>query len=127
MHADPQTRNVILVVEDEAFLRMAAVDFLEQAGFAVLEAENADRALTFLEDRDDVGLIFTDIDMPYGSMNGLKLARTVRLRWPPIAIIVVSGHQIPDEGDMPGGSRFFSKPYDESQMVCVMREMLKAA
>jgi YesN/AraC family two-component response regulator len=60
-------------------------------------------------------------------MNGLRLARAVRDRWPPIAIVVVSGHQIPTAADLPDGSKFFPKPYDEADVVSTLREMLQAA
>lgn len=118
---------LILVVEDEAFLRMAAAAFVEDAGFDVIEAADADEAISLLESRDDIRLVLTDIDMPQGSMNGLKLANTVRNRWPPIRIIIVSGHQVPKEADIPLGSRFFAKPYDEGKLVATMHEMLAAA
>lgn len=127
MSSNRHARAVVLVVEDETFLRMAAVCFLEDAGFEVIEAEDADRALALLESRNDIRLVFTDIDMPNGSMNGLRLARAVRDRWPPIAIVVVSGHQIPTAADLPYGSKFFPKPYDEAEMVSTLREMLQAA
>jgi CheY-like chemotaxis protein len=66
-------RPVILVVEDEYFLRMNAVEMIEAAGYVVLEASNADEAIEILENRDDIRVVFTDIQMP-GSMDGLKLA-----------------------------------------------------
>jgi len=122
-----QAKAVVLVVEDEPILRIAAVSFLEDAGFDAIEAEDADRAIALLEGRDDIRLVFTDIDMPAGSMNGLRLARAVRDRWPPIAIIIVSGHRIPEVNELPHGSKFFAKPYDETQMVSTMRQMLQAA
>ena len=118
---------LILIVEDEPFLRMAAADFVGEAGFTVVEASNADEAVMLLETRGDIRLIFTDIDMPLGSMNGLKLAAAVRDRWPPIRIIIVSGHGFPEKTQMPFGARFFSKPYDETRIVDVMHEMLEAA
>jgi PleD family two-component response regulator len=59
----------ILVVEDEALLRMHAAGMLEENGYGVVEAENADAALKLLETRDDVRLLFTDIQMP-GSCTG---------------------------------------------------------
>lgn len=121
------TKAIILVVEDEPLLRMAALLCVEDAGFDVLEAADADEALRFLESRNDIHLIFTDIDMPYGSMNGLKLAKAVRDRWPPIEIIIVSGHQVPDATELPERSRFFPKPYNEAHMASIMREMLQAA
>jgi CheY-like chemotaxis protein len=81
----------ILVVEDETFIRLDAVEVLRAAGFDILEAANADEAIQMLERHSDIRLIFTDIDMP-GLMNGLKLAAAVRDRWPPVRIIATSGH-----------------------------------
>ena len=57
-----------------------------------------------------------------GSMDGLKLARAVRYRWPPIKIIVTSGRQLPIEHDIPEGGRFFPKPYSPFQIQSVLRE-----
>jgi two-component system, response regulator PdtaR len=78
-----QAKPTILVVEDEALLRMYAADLLEENGFGVVEAENADAALKLLETRDDVRLLFTDIQMA-GSGDGMDLARQVHARWPNI-------------------------------------------
>ena len=69
-----ESKPVILVVEDDALLRMVAADTLEEHGFGVVEAANADAALKMLETRDDVRLLFTDIQMP-GSCDGMDLAR----------------------------------------------------
>ena len=82
-------RPVVLIVEDELLLRMNAVDMVGAAGFEVVAAANADEAIEILETRRDVTVVFTDIQMP-GSMDGLKLARAVRGRWPPIKIV---GHR----------------------------------
>ena len=49
--ADAPTRQVVLIVEDEALVRMAAVGMVEEAGFEVLEATNADEAILLLEAR----------------------------------------------------------------------------
>ena len=68
---------IVLVVEDEALLRMAATDLVEDAGFEAIEASNADEAIRILEERTDIHIVFTDVDMP-GSMDGLKLAEAVR-------------------------------------------------
>jgi CheY-like chemotaxis protein len=122
-----QGNGLILVAEDEAILRMVAVSFFEDAGFATLEAANADEAIGLLESRGDISLVFTDIDMPPGSMNGLKLARAIYERWPPIKIILVSGHHVPDSELMPKGSRFFAKPYAHTAMIETVRQMLAAA
>ena len=112
----------MLVVEDEAMLRMAAVDLIEDAGFEAIEASNADEAIRILEARTDIHIVFTDVDMP-GSMDGLKLAEAVRGRWPPIEIIVTSGHRIVAVDDLPKGSVFFAKPYRDEQVVAALRRM----
>jgi CheY-like chemotaxis protein len=115
-------RPVVLIVEDEFLLRMNAVDMVGAAGFEVVAAANADEAIEILETRHDVTVIFTDIQMP-GSMDGLKLARAVRGRWPPIKIIATSGHADVRETDLPEGGRFVPKPYDSAQVAGVLREL----
>jgi CheY-like chemotaxis protein len=115
-------RPVVLIVEDEFLLRMDAVDMIAAAGFEVVEAANADRAIEILEARSDITVIFTDIQMP-GSMDGLKLARAVRGRWPPIKIVATSGHVHVREADLPEGGRFLSKPYSPVQVTGVLREL----
>src|ERR1700728_1587792 len=106
----------ILIVEDEPLVRLCAVETIETAGFEVIEAASADEAIQILESRNDIRVVFTDIHMP-GSMDGLKLAHAVRHRWPPIQIVVTSGHELPTKQDLPEGGRFFPKPYDPIQ-VC---------
>ncbi len=113
-------RPVVLVVEDEFLLRMDAVDMIAAAGFEVVEAANADDAIEILESRPDITVVFTDIQMP-GSMDGLKLARAVRGRWPPIKIIATSGHVHIGETDLPEGGRFLPKPYSSGQVTGVLR------
>src|ERR1700733_10289548 len=106
---------VVLVVEDDPLLRMMAVEVVEEAGYVAIEAGNADEAVTLLESRADISLLFTDINMP-GSMDGLKLAHAVRNRWPPIKILVVSGEQQLQPSDLPSNSSFVGKPYQSSSL-----------
>ena len=73
----------------------------------------------------DITVVFTDIQMP-GSMDGLKLARAVRGRWPPIKIVATSGHLDVGETDLPEGGRFLPKPYSPSQVTGVLREVISA-
>jgi CheY-like chemotaxis protein len=81
------TKSVVLIVEDEPLVRWSGLKMLEDADFEVIEAANADEAIRILESRNDIRVVFTDVQMP-GSMDGLKLAHAVRNRWPPIKIIV---------------------------------------
>ncbi|QDM24118.1 response regulator [Tardiphaga sp. vice154] len=112
----------ILVVEDEIVIRMDVVEMLDAAGFDILEAANADEAIQMLERNSDIRLVFTDIDMP-GSIDGLKLAATVRDRWPPIRIIATSGHFKVRAGDLPADARFIAKPYQAAQIISAVREL----
>ena len=118
-----KNKDVILVVEDEALIRMAAVDMLEEAGFAVVEAANADIAILILELRDDVRAVFTDINMP-GTLDGLRMAHAIKGRWPPIHLILTSGRIAASEQDLPADGRFIRKPYDAKNVVATLRELL---
>lgn len=97
----------ILVVDDEAMVRLAAADLVSEAGFEALGASTADEAIGILERRPDIRLVFTDVDMP-GTMDGVKLAHYIRNRWPPIHLIIASGKAIIEESLLPSGTRFFS-------------------
>ena len=101
----------VLIVEDEALIRMSAVDMVEQTGRHIVEAVDADDAIRVLANRGDIGFLFTDVQMP-GSMDGYGLARAVHERWPNIAIMVASGRKRPSAGDLPVGGRFVAKPYE---------------
>jgi CheY-like chemotaxis protein len=118
-------RPVVLIVEDDFLLRLDAVDMVGAAGFEVVDAANADQAIEILEARPDITVMFTDIQMP-GSMDGLKLARAVRGRWPPVKIVATSGQLFVGEKELPEGGRFLPKPYSPSQVTSLLREVISA-
>jgi DNA-binding LytR/AlgR family response regulator len=95
--------------------------FARQASFP-LRLGNADEAIKILEARDDIRIVFTDINMP-SSMDGLELAAAVRGRWPPIEFIVTSGHHSPTTDDLPKRARFISKPYTNCQIARALTEL----
>jgi CheY-like chemotaxis protein len=105
-----KSKDLILVVEDEALIRMDAAELIRDLGFEVIEAVDADHAVSLLETTPGITILFTDIQMP-GSMDGLLLAAVVRDRWPPIALLIASGRVSPDIDAIPAGARFISKPY----------------
>lgn len=115
-------KPIILVVEDDPLLRMAAVDMVEGAGFEAIEAANSAEAIEILENRLDIRVVFTDIDMPPG-IDGIRLAALIRDRWPPVQLIITSGHRTPPSGSLPSDSTFYSKPYPEIEVVATMRRM----
>jgi CheY-like chemotaxis protein len=112
----PDSPVYVLVVEDDFLNRLHAVNLVEDAGYIAVEASNADEAITILEARKDIGIVFTDIDMP-GSMDGLKLAHAIRERWPPIELILTSGHFDLSDDEIPERGRFFPKPYRDQEII----------
>jgi DNA-binding NtrC family response regulator len=125
MTSGPDNRPVaVLVVEDDVLVRMIASDILTEAGFRAFEAHDAEEAMTLLEARADVQVLFTDWNMP-GDIDGLGLAHLVSKRWPAVGIIVTSGKMRPARGDLPAGARFLKKPYQPSVLVSEVESMLE--
>jgi len=116
-------RPVVLVVEDDVLLRIDAITIIDEAGFEAIAASDADEAIRILESRHDIKAVFTDVQMP-GSMDGLKLVRIVRSRWPPVALIVTSGHRTILETELPAGGRFLSKPYAATQIGTTLHQLI---
>ena len=115
------THAAVLIVEDDVFERMGACDMFRDAGYRVLEAENADEALQFFETESDIKLLFTDVSMP-GSMSGADLARHVAAQWPRVGIILASGRPRPAE--LPPSMGFHEKPYAPGAVLRQARDML---
>ena len=111
---------LIVVVDDDVFERMGASDMFADAGYRVLEAQDADEALRFFEGNADIRLLFTDVSMP-GSMSGSDLAREVAERWPKVGIIVTSGRPRPLQ--LPVSMPFHDKPYEPAAVLRQAKEM----
>lgn len=114
--------RTILVVEDEALVRMDAADFFRQSGFDVIEAASADEALSTVRGRPHLCALFTDVEMP-GNLNGLMLAHKIRQCFPQIVIVISSGKTLPDENALPSGARFLAKPYTAHDLKSVAEDI----
>jgi CheY-like chemotaxis protein len=101
----------VLVLEDEPLLRSLAVDMLEAIGFRAVLAPNVDQALLILEGRGDINAVFTDVNLPGSSVDGISFAHTVRSRWPAVLILVTSGWPLDVSNRPPAGSCFLPRPY----------------
>ncbi len=124
MLRDPNKKQFcILVVEDEALILFAVSDELRDHGFEVLEASNSAEALTFIEGRQDIDLLFTDINMP-GKIDGLQLAGIARELRPALKIIVTSGKNLPDTNALPDGGLFMPKPYMPDKISSAIDNLL---
>ena len=109
----------ILVVEDEPIIRYATVDALEEAGFEVLEAGNADEAFAVLAN-NRVDAVFTDVNMP-GSTDGIGLTKQIRANSPNTRVIVTSGHVRLGRFDLASGVSFIPKPYTYDALIGMLR------
>ena len=116
---------VVLLAEDEPLVRMTAADELEEAGFHVLEAANADVALAVLEARsDEVQVLFTDVHM-LGSMDGMELAEHVHARWPHVRLLISSGYARPNPDEIPDHGQFMPKPYGAATLVGHIHDLMR--
>ncbi len=116
-------RPAVLVVEDEFWVMQDVAETLAEHGYEGLCARNGDEALPLLEQRPDVRLVFTDVNMP-GRIDGLSLAREVGRRWPWIDVIITSGRVRGDDVDLQAKWPFIPKPYDPQAVVRRIGAML---
>jgi two-component system, response regulator PdtaR len=117
-------RPVVLVVEDEPLLRLVAIEMIEEAGYEVLEAADADKTIAILELRPDVHTVFSEIQMP-GSMDSLRLVAYVRNRWPPVKLVTTSGQIAVAARDLPEGAVFIGKPSTSAEISAVLLDLMR--
>ena len=117
------THRTILVVEDQAVLRLHAVATVKHEGLPVLQATNAMDALELLRTNPSVAVLFTDIEMP-GEMDGLQLADRVHAERPDVQLVLTSGRIEPSNDQIADDGVFLAKPYSPEELTAVLREML---
>jgi DNA-binding NtrC family response regulator len=105
-----ETPRTVLVVEDEAIIRMCSVSTLEDAGYCVIEAGNSTEALAILARPNVISIMMTDVQMP-GGMSGLALVARVMLDRPDIRSIVVSANTSVQAACDAGALNMLAKPY----------------
>ncbi len=120
MSATPST---ILVVEDDAIVRMLIVDVLEELEFKVLEAADAEKALEVVKNTDHhIDLMMTDVGLP--DMDGKQLAAKVRELRPTLPILFASGYA--ENIDVSAGMQVIGKPFSIDQLRDKVKSMLPA-
>jgi CheY-like chemotaxis protein len=114
-----------LVADDDPLVRLDASDIIQDAGFRVHEASSVNEAFAILKQAGAaIQLLFTDVQMPPGELNGFDLARRCAADWPEIKILVASGMIKPKAGDMPDGSMFVPKPFTSDIVFDRLQELL---
>ncbi|MGH7528407.1 MAG: MASE1 domain-containing protein [Gemmatimonadales bacterium] len=125
--AQPGTGELVLVVEDEAPVRLMAKRALEEAGYQVVEAENGGEALELLAGRDGkIDLLLTDVVMP--GIGGRELAARVAEVVPGIPVLFTSGYtdgEILRRGLLEPGAAFIQKPFTPNAIVRMVRRQLE--
>jgi CheY-like chemotaxis protein len=120
MSIAPIRPDFVLLVEDEALVRMCIAAELENEGIQVIEASDADQALRVFQSNDGITVVFTDINMP-GAFDGLFLSKRIRELCPHVRLILTSGRSPPPAGDMPAGVAFLPKPYEYAALANIIR------
>ena len=118
-------KTKVLIVEDEAIIRISAAATLEDAGYGVWEAANSTEALRVLK-QQEINLLVTNVRMP-GEMDGLDLVTCVRHRHPAIRALVVSGNSSAGEAREAGAYAFLAKPYMAHSLVRSVNELILSA
>ena len=115
--------SAVLVVEDEALIRMAATDVINDAGWKTLEARDAQEALKVIAEHPEVSVLFTDVDMP-GPLDGICLAECVHRDHPNIELVVTSGQRRISDNELPDSGTFLSKPYGQAELVRTLQKKI---
>ena len=113
----------VLVVEDDATIRLLTANALRKAGFNVLEACTADEGATHVSDAN-LDAIVTDVEMP-GAIDGYDLAWRAHAACPTTPLFVISSSIGSDRGKLPPHGRFFEKPVDPGILVAELRGALR--
>src|SRR5436190_18252529 len=119
-------RRTVLIVEDDAELRSLTAALLEDEQLETIECESAEAALAvMLMGGREVAMIFADVRLG-GVMDGIDLAREVKMRWPYLSVVLTSGHPREHIGDLPPGVSYMPKPWQPLN-VLIAAEQARAS
>ena len=124
----PVGSETLLIVDDEESLLELAKTFLENAGYKIFTATNAEEALRILQQQTDISLLFSDIVMP-GDINGYQLAEKARKNFPELKVLLTSGYTgkaIADNSFTQARltSNILRKPYSKEELTIRIRTLL---
>jgi two-component system, response regulator PdtaR len=113
-------KKSVLVVDDEAIVRLVAAANFEEMGFQVLEAGSGHEALELLNQNPEVALLFTDCRMP--GMSGPELAYAAVARYPHLKVVLVSSYV---DNIVDGSWPLLSKPYHDDELKRIVEHELE--
>ncbi len=116
-------RATILVVEDEALVRMMITDLVSELGYAVVAADDAKSALAALEAGDDVDLLLTDIGLP--DIDGWALAESARRLRPSLPVLFATGYAEDPRKQLAPGMAVIVKPFDTERLAKALQRLIE--
>jgi signal transduction histidine kinase/ActR/RegA family two-component response regulator len=121
--------GLVLVVEDDNNVREIAVESLENSGFTVISAANADEGLALTRSHDEIKLVFSDVIMP-GRMSGIDMAEKILGDRPMLPILLATGYAEQSSKDRlldNDNVVIISKPYDTQTLPRLVSSMITKA
>ena len=115
----------ILLVEDEDAVRMFGARALRNKGYTVIEARSGEQAMEVLHGEEHIQVLISDVVMP--GMDGVTLARFVRMERPAIKVILISGYSedVARDGiDPDEGIHFLPKPFSLKQLAGAVKQVM---
>ena len=114
---------VVLVVEDENFVRLDITSYLEDAGYAVIEARSGEAAVALCNAGTAIDIIITDINLG-GSVTGWDVAEHFRTVLPNMPVLYTTGEAI-EKRRCVSGSAVVSKPYDNRDILNECQQLME--
>ncbi len=122
----PGDGETVLVVDDEAIVRMLIVETLEENGYRALEAHDGPSGLRILDSDVRIDLLITDVGLP-GGLNGRQIADAAREKRPNLKTLFITGYAetaVIGSGHLKPGMEVLTKPFEISAITNKVRELL---
>jgi PAS domain S-box-containing protein len=119
----------VLVVDDEATVRMLLTEVLQELGHATVEATDGAAALKVLQSDQRIALLVTDVGLP-GGMNGRQVADAARATRPDLKILFITGYAetaVLGHGHLEAGMEVLTKPFAMETLTARIRDMMAEA
>jgi CheY-like chemotaxis protein len=120
-----RTGETVLVVDDEASVRMLVTEVLEDLGYRTIEAEDGAVALQALQSDARIDLLITDVGLP-GSLNGRQVADAARQGRPGITVLFITGYAESaalNHGQLEPGMHILTKPFSVPALAGLIKEL----
>jgi CheY-like chemotaxis protein len=120
--------ETVLIVDDEATVRMLVTEVLTENGYNILEADSAPSAMKIIDASPNIALLITDVGLP-GGMNGRQLADAARMRRKDLKVLFITGYAenaAVSSGHLDHGMEILTKPFAMSTLANKVRKILEA-